>query len=302
MRVKVYGRPGVITGASGGPEHMNSYGSSTSHCSHRIKTMIEIDPSDPGHNWDEYDPEELVTAKIREYLIEDGDDDRIDLKQLRQAEHQLRNRHTDEQNERRDRHKAEEGKKTARQLSKGLTSQPAYLHAFKTFQYGATEHVKNAFKNSNFTTAATSDDVIRQLQQPVIPHADISDFTPAPNRTPEQLDDLISTGAVQLEEAREHNVHLRQVNTNLQDQLAEQKTLTEIAKTAAKDANTAAAASKERADDAEESAERSTYLTVASLLIAILGIATSIYFSTTPPHTQTPPQPDTKPSIEQTTE
>lgn len=252
---------------------MNSYGSSTSHYSHRIKTMIEIDPSDPGHNWDEYDPEELVTAKIREYLIEDGDDDRIDLEELKEVEGQLRNRLNDDQKARRDKHQAAESEKTMQRFSKLATGGPAFEAVRNSLLNGASNAAKEAFSKSGLTNTGTPkpEDLVGSKTKS-IPHS-FPQYEPAPNPVPEKLDDLIKAAS---------------------DQLTEQKEITKTAKQAAVD-------SKKRADDAEISAQRSMYVAVASILVAILGIAASIYFSATPHAPQTPPQPTNTPTIVQTT-
>ncbi|MCU4297630.1 hypothetical protein D3I60_11150 [Brevibacterium permense] len=221
--------------------------------------MIELDPSDPDHNWDNYDSEDLVTANIREYMIEDGDDDRIDLESLKEAEGQLRNRLNDDQNQRRDQHKTAESKKTIKRFAQLTKGGPA-SEAFK----------KLGITNSLTGTGKPEDLVGSKMKRVSV---DIPEYEPAPNPVPEKLDDLIKAAS---------------------DQLTEQKEITKTAKQAAAD-------SKKRADDAEISAQRSMYLAIASMLVAILGIATSIYFSATPHGPQTPPQPNSTPTIEQTT-
>lgn len=258
--------------------------------------MTEIDPSDPAHNWDNYDPEDLVTAKIiRPSSTDDDGKVRIDATQLVEAEKELRKRLTEEQKERRDAHRTEETKKTAQRLSKSITNQPAYLHAFETFQSGATEQIKNAFKKSDFITAATSDDLIRPPHRPIIPHTDLSNIKPEPNRTPEQLDSVIDhmkeMNAKQLAQTDE----LQAANATLQAQLTEQKNI-------ATNSKTLAANAEEQAEEAKKSAASSKFWAIISAAIAVIGIAVTTTISAVTHNPQTPPQPTHAPSIEQTTD
>lgn len=219
----------------------------------RIRTMIEIDPLDPDHNWENYDPEDLVTANIREYLIEDEDNDRIDLEELKEAEGQLRARLNDDQNERRDQHKAAESKTTIKRFAQLAKGGPA-SEAFK--KLGITNSITSTGKPEDLVGSKT-----KRIS------VDIPEYEPAPNPVPEKLDDLIKAAS---------------------DQLAEQKEITKTAKQAAADSKKRAEDAEISAERSMYLAVASVLVAILGIAASIYFSTTPHDPQTPPQPTSTP--------------
>lgn len=224
--------------------------------------MLTIDPLDPDLDWDAFDPEDLVAARIRTYLTEDGEGDRIDLAGRKAAEAQLRARLNDDQNKRRDQHKAAEAEKKSQQIAQLFKGGPAFEAARNAMNKSAPNAAAEAFKKLGITNSLTSSGKPEDLVGSKTKHVsvDIPEYEPAPNPVPEKLDHLIEA------------------------------------------ANTAAANSEERAKRADESAASSKFWAITSAVIAVVGIATTIIIAVATHHPQTPPQPVPTPTIKQTIE
>lgn len=259
--------------------------------------MLEINISDPDHDWDKYESEDLVTAKIVQdpYITEDGKEVRINLDDRVEAEKQLSNRLSEEQKERRREHKNERARQNAQTLAKHFTGTAAMKQAAETLNGYTSRMISDAVSKSGVNEVMKP---ARPLGGPVdigpkaptIPHSDMRAYTPAPNRTPEQLDRITQVAAELHSEALVQTKELQAANAKLQAQV-------DAAEQSAKDACAEAKAAREDADAAHEEAKSAKRWTVG---VAIAGILVALGIAAFQHIAETPAEP--APATEQPTE